>query len=632
MDEFGDLYEEHELTKVYDRVIFQRLLRYLKPYGKAVGIGLVLILVGEAARNGTPLVAMKAIDGFIQGDRLKGLDLFGALGALRWMVVAYLGLLVVDLAAQFLKSYVMQLMGQDIVRDLRVELFSHIHRLHVGFFDNTTVGRLMVRVMNDTGALQELFTSGIVDSLGSVIGLAFIVGMMFYVNWQLALVTLCVLPLIAASTFAFQVISRRAYREWRRQLSRLNSYMNERISGLTTVQLFSQEPRTLSRFVGINTDYVNAALRGVIAMAFFGPLVELAGGLSTAVIIWYGGGQALQQHISLGELFAFLTWGNRFFWPLRNLSQQYNTMLMAMASSERIFQIRDTEPAIQEKPDSRHIDSLKEGIEFRDVWFAYRDDDYVLRGINLSIRKGEKVAIVGATGSGKTTMTNLLCRFYDVQKGSITVDGIDIRDYGLTDLRRLIAIVQQDVVLFAGTVAENISLNAEHIDLDAVRQAAKTVQADRFIMSLPGDYGSEVKERGASYSVGQKQLIAFARALAFSPDILILDEATSSVDTETEVLIQEAIKRLLEGRTSIIIAHRLSTIRDADKIVVMHKGEIREVGSHAELLQQQGIYYRLYRLQYKDSDTGASHPHATEIDAQVPRQGVQINAGKDRSS
>lgn len=603
MDEFGDLYEEHELTKVYDREIVRRLVRYVRPYVKSLLIGLLLILVGSAARNGTPLVAMRAIDEFIASHALKGSSFGGALYALRWMVLAYLGLLAIDLVAEFLKNYVMQLMGLQIIRDLRLQIFQHIHRLHVGYFDQTPVGRLMVRVMNDTGALSELFTSGIVDTLGSIAGLSFIVGMMFVVNWKLALVTLAVLPLIGAATFAFQVISRRAYREWRRQLSRLNAYMNERITGLATIQLFNQERRTAERFVRINTEYVNAALRGVLAMAFFMPLVELTGGLATAVILWYGGGQAIQGALTMGELFAFIAWGNRFFWPLRDLSQQYNTLLMAMASSERIFQVLDTKPEVEDRPGAISVDHFEREIEFRDVWFAYKNEDYVLKGIRLRIRKGERVAIVGATGSGKTTLTNLLCRFYDVQKGAILLDGVDIRDLTQESLRRLIAVVQQDVVLFAGTVSENIHLNDPRITPERVREAARVVQASAFIESLERGYDSEVKERGATFSVGQKQLLAFARALAFDPEILILDEATSSVDTETERLIQEGIRRLLEGRTSIIIAHRLSTIRDADTIVVLHKGEIREMGTHAELLQARGIYYRLYRLQYQAQET-----------------------------
>ncbi|MDA1190599.1 MAG: ABC transporter ATP-binding protein [Candidatus Poribacteria bacterium] len=601
-EEFGDGFEEHELTKIYDRDIVRRLIAYVRPYLKWVAGGICLTLMGEFARNFTPLIAKHAIDAYFETGALKGLDVVGVFLAMRWLVIAYFGLLVLDLSSSFLREYVMQLMGQKIMRDMRVQIFSHVHRLHAQYFDQTAVGRLMTRVMNDVAALNELFASGIVGSLGSIIGLITIVTMMFLVNWQLALVTLCVLPIIAVATFAFQIISRKAYREWRRQLSRLNAFTNERITGLTTVQLFNQEENTNKRFLGINDQYLIAAFRAVTAMAMFGPLIEFAGGLSTAVIIWYGGGEVIQSRATVGELFAFLVWGQRFFWPLRDLAAQYNTLLIAMASSERIFTVLDTKPLVTDAVGAKTLTSFESEIEFREVWFAYSGDDYVIKGLSLKINKGEKVAVVGATGSGKTTLTNLLCRFYDIQKGAVLVDGHDVRDLKVEDLRRRIAIVQQNVFLFSGSVRENIRLGSREITDEQVEIAARYVQADRFIQSLPAKYEGEVKEGGSTFSVGEKQLIAFARAVAFDPDILILDEATSSIDTETEILIQEGLKRLLEGRTSIIIAHRLSTIQDADKIVVMHKGEIREVGTHAELLQKRGIYYRLYQLQYKGQE------------------------------
>lgn len=606
MHEHDDLYDEDELTKIYDREIFRRLIGYVKPYRRKVLIGLVLILIAEGARNVTPLLAKYAIDNHINSEALRNRDFGTVLLALRGVVILYTALLLLDLAASFLRTYMMQIMGQEIMRDMRVQLYAHIHKLHAAFFDTTAVGRLMTRVMNDIAALNELFASGIVDSIGSVIGLITICVMMFVVSWQFALVTLSVLPIIAMATLFYQVLSRRAYREWRRQLSRMNAFMNERIGGLTTLQLFNQEASTIRRFTGINTEYLSAALRAVMAMAFFGPLIDLTGGLATAVIIWYGGGNVIQNNISIGELFAFLVWGQRFFWPLRALSEQYNTLLIAMASSERVFTLFDTEPAVQDRPNAKPIEEFRERVEFRDVWFAYNDDDHVIRGISLTIERGERVAVVGATGSGKTTLTNLLCRFYDIQKGSILVDGVDVRDLRMADLRRRIAIVQQDVFLFSGSIADNIRLDSPDISDEQVAEAAGIVQADRFISSLPGGMDAEVKEGGSTFSSGQKQLVAFARALAFDPDILILDEATSSIDTETEVLIQAGLKRLLEGRTSIIIAHRLSTIQDADKIVVMHKGEIREVGTHTELLRERGIYYRLYQLQYRGQDEPAS--------------------------
>ncbi|GIX07055.1 MAG: xenobiotic ABC transporter ATP-binding protein [Candidatus Poribacteria bacterium] len=613
MNDYGDLFEEHELTKVYDREIFRRLMGYVRPYLRWVILGVFLILLAEAARNLSPYVAKVAIDRYFHAPELRGATLDRMFLALRGVLLLYAALLLLDLLASFLRGYVMQLVGQFIMRDMRMQIFGHILRLHVGFFDRTMVGRLMTRVMNDVAALNELFASGIVDSLGSLIGLTIIVAMMFALSWKLALITFCVLPVIGAATLAFQILSRRAYREWRRQLSRLNAFMNERIGGVVTVQLFGQEENTFRRFVGINTEYLRAALRAVLAMAFFGPLVELAGGLSTAIILWYGGGQVVQNATTIGELFAFLTWGQRFFWPLRNLSAQYNTLLIAMASSERIFQLLDTRPEVVEKPDAIPLPEFREAIEFRNVWFAYEGENYVLEDINLTIRKGERVAVVGATGSGKTTLTNLLCRFYDVQKGAILIDGYDIRDLRIEDLRRHIAIVQQDVLLFTGTVRDNIRLFADFISDEQVEEAARIVQADRFIRALPNGYETVLQEGGATLSVGQRQLLAFARALAFNPEILILDEATASIDTETELLIQEGLKRLLQNRTSIMIAHRLSTIRDADKIVVIHRGRIREMGTHAELLQLQGIYYRLYQLQYRDQELLAAGKPRGEI-------------------
>ena len=454
--------------------------------------------------------------------------------------------------------------------------------------------------MNDVAALDELFSEGLVDAIGSLAGLIFVVAAMLIVNWKLAIAALCVLPIIAVGTAVYQVLSRKVFREWRRQLSQLNAFMNERIGGLTTVQLFNQEKATNERFQNVNRGYLSAALRVVTAMAMFGPMVELAGGLATAAIIWHGGGQALQNITTPGELYAFLIWGQRLFWPLRRLSAQYTTLLVAMASSERIFTLLDAEPEIQTPAEAAPAPTFQHAVEFKNVAFAYKEGVDVLKNVNLTIRKGERIAVVGATGSGKTTLINLMCRFYDIQQGEILFDGKDIRTLNLEDLRRRIGIVQQDVFLFSGSVKENIRLGSKEISDEEVERAAEVVQADRFIRSLPGGYDAQVNEGGLSFSSGQKQLIAFARALAFNPDILILDEATSSIDTETEAHIQTGLKRLLEGRTSIIIAHRLSTTQDVDRIVVLHRGEIREIGTHSELMRQKGIYYRLTQLQYQD--------------------------------
>ncbi len=595
-----DQYEEHELTKVYDRAIVKRLISYMKPYKGSLILALALILAGEAARNSTPIVAKYAIDQFIKGVRLEGLDPAGVFLAMRWVLLLYFGLLAADLSCSFLRAYVTKIMGQRIMRDMRRQIFRHIHRLHNAFFDNTAVGKLLTRVMNDVAALDELFSEGLVDAIGSLAGLIFVVAAMLIVNWKLAIAALCVLPIIAVGTAVYQVLSRKVFREWRRQLSQLNAFMNERIGGLTTVQLFNQEKATNERFQNVNRGYLSAALRVVTAMAMFGPMVELAGGLATAAIIWHGGGQVLQNITTPGELYAFLIWGQRLFWPLRRLSAQYTTLLVAMASSERIFTLLDAEPEIQTPAEAAPVPAFQHAVEFKNVAFAYKEGVDVLKNVNLTIRKGERIAVVGATGSGKTTLINLMCRFYDIQQGEILFDGKDIRTLNLEDLRRRVGIVQQDVFLFSGSVKENIRLGSKEISDEEVERAAEVVQADRFICSLPGGYDAQVNEGGLSFSSGQKQLIAFARALAFNPDILILDEATSSIDTETEAHIQTGLKRLLEGRTSIIIAHRLSTTQDVDRIVVLHRGEIRETGTHSELMRQKGIYYRLTQLQYQD--------------------------------
>ena len=602
MNNFGhlDQYEDHELKKIYDREHFRRLVRYVRPYAGALFFGLGLILAGEAARNATPIIAKIAIDDYIFGGRLTGMGVGGVFTALRWILLIYFGLLAVHLIFDFVSAYVTRMMGQEIMRDMRSQIFRHIHRLHASFFDNTAVGKLLTRVMNDVAALEELFSTGLVDAIGSVAGLSFVIAAMFVVNWKLAIAALCVLPLIAAAAGVYQVVSRKVFRKWRRELSLLNAFMNERIGGLTTVQLFNRQKATNDRFQQVNRGYLSTGIRAMTAMAVFGPMIEIAGGLASAAILWQGGGQVLQGVTTPGELFAFLVWGTRLFWPLRHLSAQYTTLLVAMASSERIFSLLDTEPEVQSPRGAEPVRAFESDIRFKNVTFAYEPGLDVLKNVSLTIRKGERIAVVGSTGSGKTTLINLLCRFYDIQKGEILFDGRDIRALDLEQLRRRIAIVQQDVFLFSGTVRENIRLGSEEISDEEVERAAKIVQADSFIRSLPGGYDAEVNEGGTAFSSGQRQLIAFARALAFDPDILILDEATSSIDTETEAHIQKGLKQLMEGRTSIVIAHRISTTQDADRIVVVHRGEIRESGSHAELMRRKDIYYRLAQLQYQD--------------------------------
>ncbi|MBM3237255.1 ABC transporter ATP-binding protein [Candidatus Poribacteria bacterium] len=590
---FHSFEEEDEKAKVYDHELMRRLLKYLSPYKRQIVVALILTIAAAVVMLAGPYLTKIAIDDYVRPLKLKGLEL---------IVLCYILALVLEAALNYAKRYITQMIGQDVMYDMRLQIFSHLQRLHVGFFDRNPVGRLMTRVMGDVSVLNDLFTSGVIEVFGDLFSLLSIMIMMLSLNWKLALVTYTVIPLIFIATFIFQIKVRRAYREGRRQLARVNAFLEENLVGMTTVQAFCQEKRSFDKFNERNESYLNANLRSVLYHALFFPLVEVIGAIATALIIWYGGGKIIQNAMTIGSLVAFIQYSARFFWPIRSLTEKYNILQAAMAASERIFVLLDTEPLIKNPEVPAKVDKIKGHIEFKDVWFAYNDEDYVIKGISFEAKEGEKVAIVGATGAGKTSIINLLCRFYEISKGQILIDGVDIRDLELDKLHRSIGIVQQDVFLFSGTIEGNIRLGHQDISLQNVIQAAQSVHADYFIKKLPELYQSEVQERGSTFSVGQKQLIAFARALAYDPEILVLDEATSSVDTETEMLIQDALKRLMYGRTSIIIAHRLSTIQNADKIIVMHRGRIREMGSHWELLKQRGIYYRLYQLQYKGQE------------------------------
>lgn len=592
-DSFNTIDEEEELGKIYDSKLMKRLLTYVKPYIPRVILVFILIIIGACVRLAGPYLTKIAIDDYITEANISGL---------KWVALLYIGALLTEFFVTYLHGYTTRMIGQNIMYDIRNQIFEHLQKLHVGFFDRNPVGRLMTRVMGDVSVLNDLFTAGVIEIFGDVFSLVSIVVMMFALNWKLALVTFFVLPLIFIITMVFQINVRKAYREGRRQLARINSFLQEHIVGMSTVQMFAQEQRSFEKFDERNKGYLNANLRSIFFHSLFMPMVEISGAVATALIIWYGGGQVIQNAITIGVLVAFIRYAQRFFWPIRSLSEKYNVLQSAMAASERIFGLLDTESLIVDSDKLVDVDRLEGQLEFRDVWFAYNEEEHVLKGVSFSAEKGETVAIVGATGAGKTSIINLLCRFYEVNKGQILIDGIDIRDIGQEKLHRSIGIVQQDVFLFSGTIESNIRLAHEKIQSEAVVQAARNVHAESFIEKLPDLYQSEVKEGGATLSVGQKQLIAFARALAYDPEILVLDEATSSVDTETELVIQDALRRLMSGRTSIVIAHRLSTIQNADKIIVMHKGQIREMGNHFELLKQRGIYYRLYQLQYKGQE------------------------------
>ena len=587
--------EEEQLGKVYDRVLMKRLIAYLKPYRREVVFILLFMVFNALCEVAMPLLMRHGIDGYIKPRDLQGL---------KTIIIYYILLLVARFIFIYFQEYRMQMVGQKVMYDLRMSLFAHLQRLDVRFFDRNPVGRLMTRVMGDVQILNELFTSGVITVVENLLYILGYMIVMLILHWKAALVTFTVLPIIFAITTIYQVYSRRAFRDQRKYLAQINAYLNESIVGMRTMQLFTQESRSMLRFDERNQQYLGANLRSIFYFSLFSPMIEVCGSLALAVIIWYGGGQYLQATMTAGTLIAFIQYSQRFFWPIRELSEKYTIFQNAMASSERIFDLMDTQPTIVSPTPAKAVGSLNGEIEFRNVWFAYNAEDYVLRNVSFKVKPGEKVAFVGHTGSGKTSIINLLCRFYEVNKGQVLIDGTDLREMELQDLRRAINIVQQNIFLFSGTIEKNINLDNPRISKEDTIAAAKEVHLDRYVQNMSEGYATEIREGGAGLSVGQKQLVAFARALASDPDILILDEATSSVDTETELLIQDALNRLMANRTSIVIAHRLSTIQNADKIIVMHRGEIGEMGTHNELLQKRGIYYRLYELQYKGQEVG----------------------------
>jgi len=679
-------HEEEVLGKAYDARLMRRLLAYLKPYRLQVVIALVAIVLKAGADVLGPYLTKVAIDKYLAHKPGAGhsfLDRFLSsqpLTGIAQIGMAYIALLSFSFLLEFAQTYLMQWTGQKVMFDLRSQIYRHLQQMHVAFFDRNPVGRLVTRVTTDVDALNEMFTAGVVSIFEDVFVLAGIIAIMLNMSWQLALIAFAVLPLIYIGTAIFRKHVRDSYRRIRVAIARINAYLQEHITGIVPLQLFNREEKAFAEFKAINATHMLAFKDAIMAYSLYYPMVEILSATAVASIIWYGGHRILAGTITLGVLVAFMQYAQRFFRPIQDLSEKYNILQSAMASSERIFKLLDTKPEIASLPGARLPDGPGH-IEFEHVWFAYRripledpkrsgaepklypqvsaeqpkellatggtasqavpivsrevlggaepgapvtgDWDWVLRDVSFTVKPGETAAVVGHTGAGKTTLISLLLRFYDVQQGAIRLDGVDIRQLDLQALRRKFGVVLQDPFLFSGTIESNIRLGSEDVDLAAVERAAEEVNLSEFIRSLPEGFQSHTKERGSTLSTGQKQLISFARALAHNPRILILDEATSSVDTDTEFRVREALSRMVEGRTSLIIAHRLSTIQRADNIIVMHKGKVREMGTHQQLLAQRGIYYKLYQLQYRDQEL-ASVPVPPPLE--TPRE---VGAGDD---
>ncbi len=669
--------EEEVLGKAYDGRLMRRLLTYLRPYRWQVTIALVSILLKSFCDVLGPYLVKVAVDRYLAP--IRGTTASVTSGLWSWLSPRplhgiaqissiYFGLLVFTFVFEFLQTYFMQWTGQKVMFDLRSQIFRHLQRMHVGFYDKNPVGRLVTRVTTDVDALNEMFTSGVVSIFEDVFVLVGILGIMLCMNWKLALITFGVLPLIVVATKIFRDKVRDSYRRIRTAIARINAYLQEHVSGMVVLQLFNRERKAYDRFSEINRSHMDAYKDAILAYALYYPVVDFLSTVAIACVIWFGGQDVMRKvvassiavefsrhtfvsfHVvataaSLGVVVAFTQYGQRFFRPIMDFSDKYNILQSAMASSERIFKLLDTQvdiisPAVTKKPEGPGR------IEFDHVWFAYRDvpeesrsaepgkghvgkadqgsavslpesgyppaPDWVLRDVTFAIEPGETVAVVGHTGAGKTTLISLLLRFYDVQKGAVRIDGVDVREMDLADLRSRFGVVLQDPFLFTGTIGGNIRLGTERIQDEHVAKAAEDVNLGDFVRGLSKGFDEEVRERGSTLSTGQKQLISFARALAHEPKILILDEATSSVDTETEFKVRDALSRMVEGRTSLIIAHRLSTVQRADKIIVMHKGQLREMGTHQELLAQRGIYFKLYQLQYKDQELNVAREMSPE--------------------
>jgi ATP-binding cassette subfamily B multidrug efflux pump len=596
--------EDEILGKAYDVRLMRRILRYLQPYWKLLAVALAFLISHTATELLRPYITKIAIDRYIATGDIGGLDS---------MVLIYLGTVIAGFIFLFIQTYTTEYAGQRAMHDLRMQIFTHLQRQDMDYFDRNPVGRLMTRTVNDVETLNELFSTGVVGLLGDVFIVFGIAGAMLWLDWQLALIALSAFPVIIYASRFYRRRAREVYRESRLILARLAARLQETIAGVATIQAFGQEGKMYDRFQEINSNYRNVLLRSVRYNAVFFPIIEIFSALSIGLVLWYGGWLIGFDGLQAGVIVAFIQYLQRMYQPIRDLAEKYNIMQAAMASSERIFTTLDTQPVIQNSAAPVMPARLRGAVEFKDVWLSYKHGEPILKGISFTARPGERLALVGATGGGKTSIVSALCRFYEIDRGSILVDGVDIRDWDKQALRRQLGLVLQDVFLFSGDIASNITLGDERISEARMIEAARRAQIAPFIEKLPGGYRAEVQERGSTLSQGQRQLLSFARALAFDPRILILDEATSSVDTETELLIQTALEELLKQRTAIIVAHRLSTIKNADRILVIHKGQIWEQGGHDELLARAGLYARLYDLQYRlERQNGADAEASTD--------------------